>query len=95
MKEYYVYIMASKRNGTLYIGVTNNLVRRVSEYKNHILKGFTSKYKIHHLVYYESTDDISRAIEREKQMKKWRRKWKLELIESVNPDWQDLYQDFI
>ncbi len=95
MKEYYVYIMASKRNGTLYIGVTNNLVRRVSEHKNHILKGFTSKYKFHHLVYYESTDDISRAIEREKQMKKWKRKWKLELIESVNPDWQDLYQDFI
>ena len=95
MKEYYVYIMASKRNGTLYIGVTNNLVRRVSEYKNHILKGFTSKYNVYHLVYYESTDDISRAIEREKQMKKWKRKWKLELIESVNPDWQDLYQDFI
>jgi len=95
MKDYYVYILASKRNGTLYIGVTNDLVRRVYEYKNNLVKGFTSKYNVHRLVYYEDTNDIDVALNREKQLKKWRRKWKLELIEKMNPDWRDLYNEII
>ncbi|HNZ86205.1 MAG TPA: GIY-YIG nuclease family protein [bacterium] len=90
-KEYFVYILASYRNGTLYIGLTNNLIRRVSEHKSGIIKGFTKKYNIKMLVYYESTNDIFSAITREKQMKKWNRKWKLELIEKFNPNWEDLY----
>jgi len=95
MKNYYVYVMASRRNGTLYIGVTNDLVRRVYEHKNDLIKGFTSKYGIHQLVYYEQTADILSAIQREKQMKKWNRKWKMELIEVENPGWVDLYEDLI
>ena len=95
MKNYYVYIMASKRNGTLYIGVTNDLIRRVYQHKNNLIKGFTSKYRIYKLVYYEYTNDIYTAIKREKQMKKWKRKWKLQLIESMNPDWNDLYKELI
>jgi putative endonuclease len=94
MKTYYVYIMASKRNGTLYIGVTNDLERRVYEHKNNIIKGFTEKYKVHYLVYYEETSDIKTAIEREKQIKKWNRKWKLELIEKENKKWIDLTTGF-
>jgi putative endonuclease len=95
MKNYYVYILASNRNGTLYIGVTNDLIRRVYEHKNNLVKGFTSKYKVHQLVYYEQTHDIQSALNREKQLKKWKRKWKLELIEEMNPNWQDLYKEFI
>ncbi|MCF7845217.1 MAG: GIY-YIG nuclease family protein [Candidatus Pacebacteria bacterium] len=94
MKTYYVYIMASKRNGTLYIGVTNDLERRIYEHKNNIIKGFTEKYKVHYLVYYEETSDIKTAIEREKQIKKWNRKWKLELIEKENKEWVDLTTGF-
>ena len=93
MKQYYVYILASKRNGTLYIGVTNNLLKRVDEHKNKLIDGFTKKYNVHNLVYYEQYNDISCAITREKQMKKWKRKYKLELIEKSNPDWIDLYKD--
>ena len=78
-KNYYVYILASQRNGTLYIGVTNNLIRRVYEHKNKILKGFTSKYNVDQLVYYEHTHDIQSATQREKQLKKWKRKWELNL----------------
>jgi len=95
MKNYYVYILASKRNGTLYIGVTNDLVRRVSEHKNNIIKGFTEKYKVHNLVYYEIANDINAAITREKRLKKWKRQWKIELIEENNPEWNDLYFDLI
>jgi len=95
MKNYYVYILASQRNGTLYIGVTNDLVRRVYEHKNNLIKGFTSKYNIHQLVYYEHTHDIYSALTREKQLKKWKRKWKLQLIEEMNPNWCDLYKDII
>ena len=91
MKNYFVYILASKRNGTLYIGVTNDLVRRVWEHKNNKIEGFTKRYKVHNLVYYEYTDDVRSAIEREKQLKKWKREWKLELIEKENPEWEDLY----
>ena len=92
-RNYYVYILASKRNGTLYIGVTNDLVKRVYEHKNNLVKGFTKKYKVHKLVYYEQTKDIKSAIAREKNLKKWNRKWKLELIEGDNADWKDLYFD--
>jgi len=95
MRDYYVYILTSKRNGTLYIGVTNNLIRRVYEHKTGIIKGFTSKYDVHLLVYYEHTNDIQSAIKREKQLKKWKRKWKLELIEEMNPNWRDLYEDIL
>lgn len=86
-----MYILASKPYGTLYIGVTNDLVRRVWEHKSDFVEGFTRKYSVHTLVYYELFNDIDRAITREKQMKKWKRRWKLELIEKVNPDWNDLY----
>jgi putative endonuclease len=89
--QYYIYILANKRNGTLYIGVTSNLVKRLYEHKNNIIEGFTKKYNIHKLVYYEITDDIESAIRREKQLKKWNRKWKINLIENSNPEWIDLY----
>ena len=91
MMAYFVYIMASKRNGTLYVGVTNNLVRRVYEHREGQADGFTIKYAIKTLVYFESHDDIDRALQREKNLKHWRRAWKIDLIEKSNPDWHDLY----
>jgi putative endonuclease len=91
MKDYYVYILASKRNGTLYIGVTNDLVKRVYEHKNGLIEGFSKKYGVHMLVYYEQTNDSYSAIEREKRLKKWKRQWKIELIQKSNPGWRDLY----
>ena len=94
-KTYYVYILASKRNGTLYIGVTNDLERRLYEHRNNLIEGFTNKYNVHHLVYYEDVNDIQSALQREKQLKRWTRKWKIELIEKVNPEWLDLAEDFI
>jgi len=90
MREYFVYILANRKNGTLYIGVTNDLERRVSEHKHHLIKGFTYKYDIIKLVYFEETGDINVALQREKNLKKWNRKWKLELIEKDNPEWKDL-----
>jgi putative endonuclease len=84
MGQYYIYILASKRNGTLYIGVTNNLVRRVWEHKNDVVEGFTKKYGVHQLVWYEVADTPGAAIAREKQLKKWNRAWKLKLIEEKN-----------
>jgi len=95
MKYFYIYILASKRNGTIYIGVTSNLVKRVWEHKNNLIEGFTKKYFIHNLVYYETFEDIEEAIKREKQLKKWNRSWKLELIEKDNPEWKDLYEGII
>ena len=92
MKTYYVYIMTSNRNGTLYIGVTNNLPQRIWEHKNDVHEGFTKKYGVHRLVWYEATTDVAAAIQREKQMKKWRRQWKINLIEEENPNWDDLYE---
>jgi len=86
MKTYFVYIMASKKNGTLYIGVTSNVIKRVYEHKNDIIKGFTKKYRVHRLVYFEQTDDIYSAIEREKRLKKWNRQWKINLIENSIPN---------
>lgn len=90
---YYVYIMASKKNGTLYIGMTNDLIRRVWEHRNKGISSFAGKYNVHQLVYFEETPDVLAAIQREKQMKKWLRKWKIELIEKSNPAWRDLYED--
>jgi len=92
MNIYYVYILASRKNGTLYIGVTNNLMRRVFEHKNGFIKGFTQKYNVHRLVYFEETPDIQSALKREKQLKKWRRQWKIDLIEKENPKWNDLFE---
>ena len=90
---YYVYIMASKRNGTLYIGVTNDLIRRVYEHKNNLVEGFTDRYRVHKLVYWEQSENIESAIEREKQFKHWKRQWKLGLIEEHNASWEDLYEE--
>ncbi|NHZ87083.1 MAG: GIY-YIG nuclease family protein [Planctomycetia bacterium] len=89
-KSYYVYILASKRNGTLYTGVTNNLERRVYEHKNKLVKGFTKKYNVHKLVYYEETNEVNAALLYEKRIKKWNRAWKIRLIEKDNPEWKDL-----
>lgn len=89
----YVYVMASKPRGILYIGVTNNLIRRVYEHKNSLIKGFTSRYKLYYLVYYEYYEYKIAAIEREKQLKRWKRQWKINLIEKENLNWRDLYKD--
>ena len=94
-KQPAVYVLAGKRNGTLYIGVTSDLRKRVWEHKNDVVEGFTKRYRIHHLVYYELHQDMVSAIEREKQMKKWNRAWKLELIETHNPDWRDLWKGIL
>jgi putative endonuclease len=88
----YVYILASERNGTLYVGVTSDLIRRVWEHREGAVPGFTSKYGVKSLVWFEQHDDIESAIRREKAIKKWRRAWKLSLIEETNPDWRDLYE---
>ena len=92
-KEYYVYIL-SNYSKMLYIGVTNDLERRVYEHKKKLVKGYTSKYNLHQLVYYEDPDDIGRAIEREKRLKGWKRYKKVKPIESVNPGWKDLAEDW-
>jgi putative endonuclease len=94
-KQPALYILASKRNGTLYIGVTSNLQKRAWEHKNDLIEGFTNQYKVHCLVYYELHADMVSAITREKQMKKWNRAWKLQLIESQNPNWKDLWDGII
>jgi putative endonuclease len=93
--DYFVYLMASGRNGTLYVGVTNNLVRRVHEHKTGLLKGFTDRYRVHDLVWFESTTSVVAAIQKEKQIKNWRRDWKVALIVKANPDWQDLYPSIL
>jgi len=92
-KQFYVYILASKRNGTLYIEITSGLVQRIWQHKNKMVEGFTQKYNVNKLVYYEVHPNAESAITREKQMKKWRRSWKIRLIEEKNPDWKDLYDD--
>ncbi|MBV8755566.1 MAG: GIY-YIG nuclease family protein [Hyphomicrobiales bacterium] len=89
---YYVYLLASRRYGTLYLGVTNNLVRRVYEHKTKAAPGFTKRYNVDRLVWFEIHDEILSAIEREKKLKKWRRDWKIRLIEESNPNWADLYE---
>ncbi|MGE5157270.1 MAG: GIY-YIG nuclease family protein [Gemmatimonas sp.] len=90
-RQFYVYILASKIGGTLYIGVTNDLIRRVAEHRLKAVKGFTEKYDVVRLVYFEQFDDPENAIRREKRLKKWNRAWKIRLIEGNNPNWDDLY----
>ena len=92
MKQPAVYLLASNRNGTLYIGVTSYLLKRVWEHRNGVVAGFTQQYKVHRLVYYELHQEMSAAILREKQLKKWKRAWKVRLIEEHNPYWQDLWE---
>jgi len=90
-RSFYVYILASRIGGTLYIGVTNDLVRRVAEHRLELVDGFTKKYEVHRLVYFEQFDDAENAIRREKRLKRWNRNWKIRLIEKFNPNWDDLY----
>jgi len=94
-KQPAVYLLASKRNGTLYIGVTSNLVKRIWEHKNNMIEGFTKRYSVHQLVWYELHESMESAITREKRLKSWKRKWKLELIEGNNPKWIDLYYTIV
>ena len=91
MKEFFVYILASKKNGTLYVGMTNNLLRRVHEHKHNLVPGFTRRYGVHRLMYYEHFRHADAAINREKKLKRWRRQWKVDLIEKDNPSWEDLF----
>ena len=93
--SYYIYIMSNKPNGVLYVGVTNDLIRRVYEHRNHLVKGFTARYNLEMLVWFEQTDDVNSAIAREKQLKNWHRQWKIELIVQLNPNWRDLYESII
>ncbi|MCK5595604.1 GIY-YIG nuclease family protein [bacterium] len=95
MKQYYVYILASKKNGTLYTGVTSDLVKRIYEHKNDLVEGFTKKYQVHSLVYFGIFSDINEAIHREKCIKRWKRAWKIELIEKNNSNWKDCYAEII
>ena len=88
---FYVYLLSNKKRGTLYVGVTSDLIKRVYEHKNGIVEGFTKRYGLHRLVYYEVAEDAETALTREKQIKKWKRVWKLKLIEEHNPEWMDLY----
>ncbi len=92
MKFFFVYILAGKRNGTLYTGATDDLTKRVWQHKNKIFCGFTSKYSVDRLVWYEAHDTRESALTRERQIKEWKRAWKIELIESMNPEWDDLYE---
>ena len=93
--KYYIYILSNKKNGTLYFGVTGNLVKRIHEHKENIIEGFTKTYAVHTLVYFEQADNINEAIIREKQLKKWNRQLKISLIEKENPHWIDLYNQII
>ena len=94
-KQFYVYILASKRNGTLYTGVTSNLIQRVWQHKHSVIQGFTRKYNVKTLVYYEIHENAESALTKEKKIKRWRRAWKLDLIEDSNPEWRDLYEDIL
>jgi len=90
-KQPAVYILASKRNGTLYIGVTSSLVKRIWEHRKNLVEGFTERYAVHNLVWYELHESMESAIQREKRLKEWKRRWKMQMIEKVNPNWEDLY----
>jgi putative endonuclease len=94
-KSFYIYILANRRNGTLYIGVTSNLIKRVWEHKNKLAEGFTEKYGVNKLVYFEQASDAENAVRREKRLKKYNRRWKMDLIEKMNPDWKDMYEELI
>lgn len=89
------YILANRKNGTLYVGVTSNLAKRIFEHKNNLADGFTKKYQVHNLIHYESFNKIEDAIRREKQLKNWKRVWKIDLIEKTNPEWEDLYPQIL
>lgn len=93
MRRYFVYILCSKRNGTLYIGVTNDIVRRVGEHINKLVPGFTRDYNVNRLVYVEEFQYVDQALQREKSLKNWNRAWKIKLIEQANPGWNDIYSD--
>lgn len=95
MKQSCVYLLASRKNGTLYLGVTSNLVQRVWQHKSDLVEGFTRRYGVHSLVWYEVHDSMEAAIQREKTLKGWRRAWKIELIEAQNPGWRDLYDEIV
>jgi putative endonuclease len=90
-----VYLLASRRNGTLYVGVTSNLIKRIWEHKNNVVQGFTQKYGVHMLVWFELHETMESAIRREKAIKEWKRDWKLKLIEQQNPAWRDLYSEIL
>jgi putative endonuclease len=90
-----VYLLASKRNGTLYVGVTSDLIQRVWQHKNDAVDGFTKRYRVHTLVWFEAHDTMQTAITREKAIKEWKRAWKIELIQKMNPEWRDLYEDLL
>jgi putative endonuclease len=94
-KQFFVYITASKRNGTLYVGVSSGLPGRAWQHKNRVTDGFTAKYDVDQLVYFEPHEQAETAIPRERQIKKWRRAWKIRLIEESNPQWRDLYEDIV
>ena len=94
-KQPCVYILASRRNGTLYVGVTSGLVKRVWEHKNDLTEGFTKRYRVHMLVWFEQHETMEAAISREKAIKEWKRRWKLELVEQLNPEWRDLYSEIV
>lgn len=91
----YVYLLASKRNGTLYVGVTSDLVKRVWQHKNDVVAGFTKRYGVHQLVWFEGHESMESALARKKAIKEWKRQWELKLIEAVNPAWRDLYEDLL
>ena len=95
MKSYWVYILASKKNGTLYSGITDSLIKRVWQHKNDLAEGFTKKYNVHILVHFEEFTDPTEAILREKRIKRWKREWKIKLIEKDNPQWEDLYENLL
>ena len=95
MKQPGVYLLSSKRNGTLYCGVTSDLIQRVWQHKNDLVEGFTKRYGVHSLVWYEIHETMESAIKREKAIKEWKRTWKLKLIEDMNPSWRDLYEDIV
>ena len=95
MKQPCVYLLASRRNGTLYVGVTSNLVQRVWQHREGLAEGFTKRYGVKQLVWFELHDDMASAIRREKALKEWRRAWKIELIEKINPGWRDLYEEIV
>jgi putative endonuclease len=95
IKQPAVYILASRKNGTLYVGVTSDLVKRIWEHRNDVVEGFTNRYGVHQLVWYEIHESMDSAIQREKRLKEWKRKWKVQLIENRNPNWEDLYPRII
>jgi putative endonuclease len=95
MRTYYVYILASRKGGVLYIGITSDLRKRMYEHRQKLMDGFTKKYNVSKLMYYEHTSDVHAALQREKQLKRWERKWKIQLIEKNNPEWKDLYETLL